>query len=135
VADPNDATPVPLRLDVTSVQRLTGDTVEVRFTITNTGDTATYEPWTTLADDTLGDSTYDVAGATLVDLPADRKYLTLIDSDKVCLCSTFDATGGGAIPPGGSSDMYAQFPAPPQSTTTIDFGLPGFTPVNGLEIG
>lgn len=136
VADPNDSTAVPLRLDVMSVTRAPGDAVEVRFTLTNTSDTATYEPWSTLADRTVASGgSLDVGGATLTDLPNDRKYLTLIDSEEICLCSTFPGLGNVEVAPGTTLELYAQFPAPPEATTTVDFGLPGFAPVAGLEIG
>lgn len=136
VADPNDSTAVPLRLDVMSVTRAPGDAVEVRFTLTNTSDTATYKPWSTLADRTVASGgSLDVGGATLTDLPNDRKYLTLIDSEEICLCSTFPGLGNVEVAPGTTLELYAQFPAPPEATTTVDFGLPGFAPVAGLEIG
>ncbi|QXC60843.1 hypothetical protein KSP35_21385 [Aquihabitans sp. G128] len=134
-ADPNDPTLVPLRLDVRSVERLDGDTIEVRFAITNTGEDgdATFEAWTELGDDTITASgTYDVGGAALLDRPNDKKYLTLFDSKDVCLC-----TGGGAqlaIAPGTSAELYADITAPPESVKTVDLSLPGFKPVNGLEI-
>jgi len=134
-ADPNDETLVPLRLDVRSIERLDGDTIEVRFAITNTGEDgdATFEAWTELGDDTITASgTYDVGGVALLDRPHDKKYLTLFDSKDVCLC-----TGGGAqlaIAPGKTAELYADVTAPPESVQKLDLSLPGFKPVNGLEI-
>lgn len=129
-ADPNDDTQVPLRLDVGSVERLPGEVIEVRFTITNVGDTTTYELWRTLADpDSQG---YDAGGAALVDAPNDKRYLTLYDSGGTCLC-----TGGSsdlAAAPGESMELYVQLTAPPEDVTEVGFTLPGFAPINGLEI-
>lgn len=133
-ADPNDRTAVPLRLDVTSVRRLDGDLLEVRFAITNIGTDAAYQPWSTLNE--LGgpsQGAYDVSAAVVLDAPGDKRYLTLHDSAGACLCTVFPDHTGAA--PGESLDAYAKFPAPPASTTTVEFSLPGFTPVGDLEIG
>lgn len=127
-ADPNDDTLVPLRLDVGSVERLPGEVIEVRFTITNEGDSATYELWSTL---TTGNG-YDVGGAALVDAPNDKRYLALYDSEGTCLC-----TGGNsdlAAAPGESIEAYVQLTAPPEDVTEVGFTMPGFAPINGLEI-
>lgn len=128
-ADPNDDTPVPLRLDVNRVERLPGDVIEVRFTITNEGETATYELWNTLSGAVSG---YDVGGAALVDALNDKRYLTLYDSEGTCLC-----TGGNsdlAAAPGGSIEAYVQITAPPEDVTEVGFTMPGFAPINGLAL-
>lgn len=127
-AEPGDSTLVPLRLDVTAVERTSGETVEVRFVIANTGSDVAYKPW-----DTLTASTWDVSGAAVLDLADDKRYLPLLDSEGACLCSRI--TVRTEIPPGASAEFYAQFPAPPEATEQVDFTLPGFKPVNGLEIG
>ncbi len=129
-ADPNDATSVPLRVDVVGVQRQPGDAVEVRFVITNDSADATFEPYTTLSDGAVGGA-YDVGGAALVDLTGDKRYLPLRDSEGVCLCT---GVNNVEIAPGMSLDVYVQFPAPPDDVATIDFTFPGFAPVNGVEI-
>lgn len=132
-ADPNDGTPVPLRLDVRSVKRLSGETIEVRFDITNTGTGATFEPWRELGDPTIGGgSAYDVGGVALLDRPHDKKYLTLYGTDKVCLCS--GSLSAVDIAPGKTASMYADVTAPPESVTTVDLSVPGFAPINGLKI-
>ena len=127
-ADPNDATSVPLRVDVVGVQRQPGDAVEVRFVITNDSADATFQPYSTLSD---AGGRYDVGGAALVDLTGDKRYLPLRDSEGVCLCT---GVNNVEIAPGMSLDVYVQFPAPPDDVTTIDFTFPGFAPVNGVEI-
>lgn len=128
-ADPNDDTLVPLQLDVRGIERMDGDIVGVRLSITNTGDDATYELWSTLAE---SGGQYDVGGAALLDPPNDKRYLTLYDSAETCLC-TADAAQL-AVGPGETLDLYAQFPAPPEDVTEITFTLPGFEPVDGLTI-
>ena len=131
-ADPNDSTPVPLRLDIISAERGPGEVVKVLFTITNlSGDKeVTYGPWRTLSDGTAND--YDVGGATLLDLPNDKVYLPLRDSNDTCLCS--GGLSDVEIAPGTSLPMNVSFPAPPQDVKTVDFTLPGFDPANGLSL-
>ncbi len=131
-ADPNDATLVPLRLDVTSVKRLSGETIEVRFNITNTGDVATFKPYTQLGDSTVSTRPYDVGGLALLDRPHDKKYLTLYGTDNVCLCT--GELSNVAIAPGKTTSMYADVTAPPDSVTSVDLSLPGFAPITGLKI-
>ena len=131
-ATPNDDTPVALRLDVVSIERIPGDAVEVRFTLTNEGSGVVYEPWSTLSDSRNPAFGYDVSGAALVDLEGDKRYLVLADTEAVCLCS--DELDDFGIAPDTPAELYAQFPAPPEDVTAIGFTLPGFTPVNGLEI-
>lgn len=130
-ADPNDDTLVPLQLDVRGIERMPGDIVEVRFSITNTGGDATYELWSTLSDPS-SDSLYDVGGAALLDPPNDKRYLTLYDSDGTCLCTA--EASQLAVGPGDKIDLYAQFPAPPDDVTEVTFTLPGFDPIDGLAI-
>ena len=129
-ADPNDDTPVPLRLDVRSAKRLAGEVVEVRFTITNTSDTATLEPYSDFAESGAAVD-YSVSGAALVDLPNDKRYLALLDSEDTCLCTDLN---NRSIQPGDTSAMYVQFPAPANDVTTVGFTLPGFDPISELEI-
>lgn len=121
--------PVPLRLDITSIGRLPGDVVQVRFTITNLSEDeeTTYTPYSTLSD--VG---YNVGGARLLDLPNDKVYLPLLDGEERCLCTA--GLANLEIQPGTPAPMNVSFPAPPEDVKTLDFTLPGFDPANGLPI-
>lgn len=130
-ADPLHDTPVPLRLDIHSVKRLSGDTVEVRFSITNTGDVATFKPYNELGDTSVNGGTSDVGGMALLDRPNDKKYLTLYDTKDVCLCT---GDNNVAIGPGQALPAYADVTAPPASVSTVDLSMPGFAPIAGLKI-
>lgn len=131
-ADPNDSTPVPLRLDVVSLERLPGEVVEARFTITNEGSDVIYEPWRTLDDPAPSAAGYAAGGAALVDLAGDKRYLVLFDSEGVCLCT--GELDDVPVEPGQALELYAQLTAPPEDVTEVGFTLPGFAPVNGLVI-
>ncbi|MFF3394199.1 hypothetical protein ACFYW1_25085 [Streptomyces sp. NPDC002669] len=63
-----------------------------------------------------------VAGAALVDKAGKKRYYVLRDTDGRCLCTT------GILPlqPNGSTPVFMQFPAPPSTTTEVDFVLPTF---------
>ncbi|CAM5328497.1 hypothetical protein [Streptomyces badius] len=63
-----------------------------------------------------------VAGATLVDKVGKKRYYILRDTENRCLCTT-------GIPPllaGKTTSVFMQFPAPPETTTEVDFTLPTF---------
>ncbi|MFE7238292.1 hypothetical protein [Streptomyces sp. NPDC057565] len=63
-----------------------------------------------------------VAGAALIDKVGKKRYYVLRDTDNRCLCTT------GILPlqPRKSTSVFMQFPAPPSSTTEVDFMLPTF---------
>lgn len=131
-ASPNDQTLVPLRLDVTSVKRLSGETIEVRFNVTNTGNNATFSPYSQLSDPSKNGANYDVGGLALLDRPHDKKYLALYGTDNVCLCT--GELSQVEVAPGKTASMYADVTAPPDSVTSVDLSLPGFAPITGLKI-
>ncbi|MER5808426.1 hypothetical protein ABT143_09570 [Streptomyces sp. NPDC002033] len=70
----------------------------------------------------LSGSGESVAGATLVDKVGKKRYYVLRDTDGRCLCTT----GVVGIAAGATVPIFAQFPAPPASTTEVEFSLPTF---------
>ncbi|ELP69992.1 hypothetical protein ACKI1I_17830 [Streptomyces turgidiscabies] len=118
-----------LTLKVTSALRDEGGFVTVAGTVTNVGS----KSW--VAADWRGDEREleknggSVAGASLVDATGKKKYLVLRDTEGRCLCTRFT----GALVSGASSDWFAQFPAPPESTTKVDFQV-GSMPPASIEI-
>ncbi|MCX4691295.1 hypothetical protein [Streptomyces sp. NBC_01408] len=63
-----------------------------------------------------------VAGATLVDRAGKKRYYVLRDTEGRCLCTT----GVSRVKAGATIPFFAQFPAPPATTTEVDFTLPTF---------
>ncbi|MDX2525881.1 hypothetical protein [Streptomyces europaeiscabiei] len=113
-----------LTLKVTSAARDGGGFVTVEGTVTN----GTGKPW--VAADWRGDESElvknggSIAGANLVDQTGKKKYLVLRDTEGRCLCTRF--TGG--VGTGATTDWFAQFPAPPESTTSVDFQVGSMPP-------
>jgi hypothetical protein len=133
-ADPNDQTMLPLRVDVTALER-NGDLVELRITVAHEGDAAdpSFKPYSAFDDPRLSTGgMYSLSGAALVDGDAQKAYLTVIDSEGICLC-----TGGMAqinVPGGGSVDMYADFGGVPDDLEEIDVTIPGFATLADIPI-
>ncbi|MEU6483208.1 hypothetical protein [Streptomyces sp. NPDC046887] len=65
-----------------------------------------------------------LAGATLVDKTEKKRYYVLRDTEGYPLTTT----GISAVRPGESVSIFAQFPAPPASTTQVDFQMPLMPP-------
>lgn len=134
-ADPNDDTPVPLRLDVVALERLSGR-VEARFVLTNEGEAGepSFEPWSSFVDPRLAanEAPWSLAGASLLDGEAQKAYLTIIDSEGVCLCTgDLDAI---AVAPGDSTELYADFGGVPDDVEQLDVQVPGFPPVTEVPL-
>lgn len=112
-----------LTLVVNEVKRDTGGFVTVSAVIKNGGDgVRSGGQWAGSESTILTQNPNSVAGATLVDKVGKKRYYILRDTDGRCLCTT----GLSAIQPGKSVSIFMQFPAPPQTTTEVDFTLPTF---------
>jgi len=87
------------------------------------------------------DSSYDLSSMTasqyrsadgiyLVDMTGKKKYEVVRDSDKNCICSrnlfTIDAKS--------STNIWAKFPAPPDSVQKIGIVVPNFMPLDDVPI-
>ncbi|MFF7201676.1 hypothetical protein [Streptomyces sp. NPDC008141] len=70
-----------------------------------------------------------LAGMTLVDKADKKRYYVLRDTDGFPLTTT----GMSSLDSGKSVDFFAQFPAPPNETTTLDLQIP-LMPTATIEI-
>ncbi|MFI9628646.1 hypothetical protein [Streptomyces sp. NPDC052042] len=112
-----------LVLVVNEVKRDNGGFVTVSGVIKNDGNRIqSGSQWSGSESVILAKNPNSVAGATLVDKVGKKRYYILRDTDGRCLCTT----GLTAIPAGKSVSVFMQFPAPPQTTTEVDFTLPTF---------
>ncbi|MFF9070872.1 hypothetical protein ACF1FX_25345 [Streptomyces sp. NPDC014646] len=112
-----------LTLVVNEVKRDTGGFVTVSGLIKNDGDgIRSAGQWAGNESVIVAKNPNSVAGATLVDKIGKKRYYVLRDTEGRCLCTT----GLTAIQPGKSVSVFMQFPAPPGTTTEVDFTLPTF---------
>ncbi|WP_327671462.1 MULTISPECIES: hypothetical protein [unclassified Streptomyces] len=72
----------------------------------------------------LQGSSNSMAGASVVDQKGKKKYLVLRDTEGRCLCTKFE----GGIDQGKSADWFAQFPAPPEGTKSVQLQVPTMPP-------
>lgn len=118
-----------ITLAVKSAVRDEGGFVTVSGTVTNNGSRFfTAADWRG-EERELNKNGSSVAGANLVDGKGKKRYLVLRDTSGRCLCTKF--TGG--VKPGQTSDWYAQFPAPPEGVTAVNFQV-GAMPPAPIEI-
>ncbi|MGW1292543.1 hypothetical protein [Streptomyces sp. NPDC002533] len=112
-----------LTLVINQVKRDSGGFVTVQGEIKNGGSsTQNTSNWVGQESALVAKNPNSVAGATLVDKGGKKNYYVLRDTDGRCLCTTAIVP----LSPGESASVFMQFPAPPQSTTEVDFTLPTF---------
>ncbi|UZI29049.1 hypothetical protein [Streptomyces sp. VB1] len=112
-----------LVMTIHHVQRDAGGFVTLQASITNEGtESRNTTAWAGTESALLAKNPNSVAGATLVDKIGKKRYYILRDTESRCLCTT-------GIPPllaGKTTSVFMQFPAPPSTTTEVDFTLPTF---------
>lgn len=109
---------------INSAVRDAGGFVTVSGTVTNNGtDTFTASSWQG-GEVALLSSGSSVAGAVLVDQAGKKRYYVLRDTEGKCLCTM----GLTLIQPKETRPIFAQFPAPPTGTTSVEFQLPTMPP-------
>ncbi|MFG3407267.1 hypothetical protein [Streptomyces sp. NPDC048142] len=112
-----------LVLVINEVKRDSGGFLTVQGEVTNKGDQARITTaWSGSEVNIVNKNPNSVAGATLVDKVGKKRYYVLRDTDSRCLCTTAISS----LAPGKSASVFMQFPAPPQTTTEVDFTLPTF---------
>ncbi|MGW9154228.1 hypothetical protein [Streptomyces virginiae] len=110
-----------MSLVINSVRRDPGGFLTVSGQIKNTG-SQSYKDTVAWRGIELKGTGESVAGATLVDKAGKKRYYVLRDTESRCLCTT----GVSSVDPGQVVPFFAQFPAPPTSTSEVEFSLPTF---------
>ncbi|MCX4819080.1 hypothetical protein OG883_04005 [Streptomyces sp. NBC_01142] len=120
-----------LELAVHSAKRDDGGFLTVDGQIKNTGSQGFTVPvsWNGL-EEAVAATGNSFAGMTLVDSKGKKRYYVLRDTDNRPL-TTY--AYGSFIKPGATLTFFAQFPAPPTSTTKVDLQFPGF-PSTSIEL-
>lgn len=115
--------PSSLLLQITSAKRDSGGFVTVNGTMKNDGADTAIIPSNLSGNETeIIRNGSSLGGATLVDSKGKKRYYVLRDTDGRPLTTT----GLPALKAGESIPVFMQFPAPPSTTTDVDFQLPGF---------
>ncbi|SCF88952.1 hypothetical protein [Streptomyces sp. Cmuel-A718b] len=108
---------------INQVQRDSGGFVTVQAEVKNGGEKpANPAQWAGSESVIVRQNLSSVGGATLVDKLGKKRYYVLRDTDGRCLCTTKIAP----LQPGDSTAVFMQFPAPPSTTTEVDFSVPTF---------
>jgi hypothetical protein len=113
-----------IAVTINSAVRDAGGFVTVQGTLTNNGsDTFDADAWRG-NEVALSPSGASAAGAVLIDEAGKKRYYVLRDTDGKCLCTM----GLTDVEPEETRPFFAQFPAPPQTTTQVEFELPTMPP-------
>ncbi|MFD0719605.1 hypothetical protein [Streptomyces globosus] len=110
-----------MTLAINSAARDAGGFLTVSGELKNTGSQA-FASTAAWRGNELNSSGASVAGVTLIDKAGKKRYYVLRDTEGRCLCTT----GLTVIEAGQTVPFFAQFPAPPTSTTEVEFNLPTF---------
>jgi hypothetical protein len=106
------------RLEVQDLKVADG-VATLRFTVVNESDKQLN--YSTMIDPSGGE-TGSVDGVYLVDAANKKKYLVVRDADKHCLCSRKLEH----FPPKSSANLWAKFPAPPDSVQKVGVVVTAF---------
>jgi hypothetical protein len=111
------------RVVIQSLKRDPGGTVTLRFELVNDGPNAlkTYG--------VLGDL-FTMSYLSLIDAANKKRYLVVTDTAKTCLCSELKEDSV----PGTKFNLWATFPAPPDTVQSITVVVPGFEPIESVPI-
>ncbi|WP_317445123.1 hypothetical protein [Streptomyces collinus] len=115
--------PSGLLLQVTSAKRDAGGFVTVNGNLKNDSGSTAVIPSNLSGNETeIIKNGSSLGGATLVDSKGKKRYYVLRDTDGRPLTTT----GLPTLKAGESLPVFMQFPAPPATTSEVDFQLPGF---------
>ncbi|MGC5346290.1 hypothetical protein ACPXCE_05835 [Streptomyces sp. DT24] len=118
-----------IELVVNSAKRDAGGFVTVKGSVKNGSKRNFTAPGWQGSERELLSNGASLAGSSLVDQAGKKRYLILRDTDGRCLCTKFVA----GIAADTTATFFAQFPAPPQTTTEVDFQIPTM-PTATIEI-
>jgi hypothetical protein len=106
-----------LTLTITGAKRDGSGFTTIKGTLKNDGPSVVVLPGWASEERELKDNGLSMAGATMVDKKGKKRYFILRDTNGRCLCTRFS----GGFKRGETTEWFAQFPAPPASTASVDF--------------
>lgn len=108
---------------IRDVKRDAGGTMTLRFQLLNDGE-GTLKTYGILGEYFMLDH------VTLIDAANKKKYLVVKDSAGTCLCSELKSD----VVKGSRFNLWAKFPAPPDTVKAITVIVPGFEPIEAVPI-
>ncbi|TGB10169.1 hypothetical protein [Streptomyces sp. MZ04] len=118
-----------ISVTINSALRDGGGFVTVSGTVTNNGSRSWLAANWASDERELRSNGGSLSGASLVDNDGKKKYLVLRDTSGRCLCTKFS----GQVRQGDTTSWFAQFPAPPEGTSKVNFQV-GSMPPAPIEI-
>src|SRR5579864_245076 len=122
------------RIDITELKRVSGNMVSLKLVLVNNSDAvmpmggAFEGPANSPTDIERESGT--IAGGSLEDAAGATKYTVLRDAAGNCVCSS----GLGNLAVKTKVNLWAKFPAPPDSVTKLNVVLPHFQPVEDVPL-
>ncbi|MER5395097.1 hypothetical protein [Streptomyces sp. NPDC002599] len=112
-----------ISVTITSAERDQGGFVTVSGQVTNGGSGSWLGADWQSNETELASNGGSLSGASLVDEKGKKKYLVLRDTSGRCLCTKFSRLRSG-----DSASWFAQFPAPPEGTDSVNFQVGSLPP-------
>lgn len=109
--------------------KVSNGTVMMKFTIANDA-AAAFKTYLLRNQDIAKNDNNAVSGIYLIDAANKKKYFVVVDTDGHCICSR----EVDEIPSKGSANLWAKFPAPPDSVTKIGVVVPHFVPMDDVPL-
>lgn len=115
-----------VRAEVTELDRTSGGTVNLKFTMINDSDDTLSFGYDFGEKNEYG----DISGIHLIDQAGKKKYFVARDAEGACVCSR----GLKDMQKGERRNLWAKFPAPPAEVKTISVVIPKFSPLDDVPI-
>lgn len=119
-----------LRIEVQELKRTSGETVTLKMAVVN--DSASALGFTSnFGEAGQGNVDYgSIGGTNLIDADNKKKYYVVRDSEGYCLCSR----NVPEVISKSRANLWAKFPAPPESVQEITVVISHFTPMDDVPI-
>jgi hypothetical protein len=115
---------------VKELKRSSGGTVSLKLTLVNRSDKKLDFGYAFVdKEHEIGDFA-SIGGVQLIDPVGKKKYFVARDSEGKCVCSQKLKD----VDPGGSVNVWAKFPAPPDNVDKISVIVPHFSPMDDVPI-
>lgn len=116
-------------LSVHELKRTSGDTVSLKFSITNASNESLDYGYNFGETNRTSDFA-SIGGAVLIDEANKKKYFVVRDSEGQCVCSR----GLKDQDAGETRNLWARFPAPPEDVQKISVVIPHFSPMDDVPL-